>query len=160
MIPVFQAWLLQHAAQLRSLHLCTEERGPTYKLPLDKFMHLQEMHLQGFELQLTDEQQQVATKRGRKSCRADAGSSTRSASISSSSAERCGQADTGPLLPSLRVLVLDLCKLAHFGSLLQIIKAPQLTSLQIGYIHLLMRRIQPCSRWQRLSHACCSSCHG
>lgn len=111
----FQAWLLQHAGQLRTLQLSSGSDGaarPSLVLPLVELQQLQRLELQRLSVQL----------QGKDGC--EVGQQLGSLSLNDSS-----QATEGLPLRSLQHLQLSHVELWDTSSLLQLTHAPQLTSL-------------------------------
>jgi hypothetical protein len=125
-VPALQAWIAMHAAQLLSLKLAVADYDKhTLQLPLNKLTKLQSLQLKGIILQLPGKG-------------AIPGTSPGPGSSNSSSGGSCsGHAAAGPVLSSLQLLELDQVELADISSLMQLTKAPQLSSLKFKGLQLL-----------------------
>jgi hypothetical protein len=156
-IPVIEIWLQHHAGQIESLQLTltspsmgdmvydpqltysdrTAQHG--LQLPWAKLSKLQRLQLEGFKLTLPGEGDSQGATSG-----AGAGAAASSSSSRGNSSSGEGIHTPAPLLlPSLQHLELSKVQLVSSSSLLQLARAPGLTSLNISDISFL--RLQYCS---------------
>jgi hypothetical protein len=160
-IPVLEIWLQQHAGQVESLQLTltsTSMGDMVYdpqlsysdrtaqhelQLPWAKLSKLQRLQLEGFKLTLPGEEDSQGATSG---AGAGAGAATSSSSSSrgNSSGGKGIHTPAPLLLPSLQYLELSKVQLVSSSSLLQLARAPGLTSLKISDISFL--RLQYCSQ--------------
>jgi hypothetical protein len=116
-----QSWLAVHADQLLSLKLTALYERQYMQLPMSKLTRLQSLQLQGCSVQLPLE---------------GGTPSTNPCAGSGDSSRWCSSSHTGPGLPSLQHMELTDVELADISSLLQLTRAPQLTSLILDGIDL------------------------